>query len=118
MSIVGPRPLLVRYLDRYNEEQHHRHDVRPGLTGYRYGFKYDLYAIIAGIPCNNVLYSIQESELVSIQSVVIQVVNIVGILILRATTKEKRKKEKNEQFIFIIFIPSIQRLLGRLSKNN
>ena len=34
MSIVGPRPLLVRYLNRYNEEQHHRHDVRPGLTGY------------------------------------------------------------------------------------
>ena len=34
MSFVGPRPLLVRYLERYNEEQHHRHDVRPGLTGY------------------------------------------------------------------------------------
>lgn len=34
MSVIGPRPLLVRYLDRYNEEQHHRHDVRPGLTGY------------------------------------------------------------------------------------
>lgn len=34
MAIVGPRPLLVRYLDRYNEEQRHRHDVRPGLTGY------------------------------------------------------------------------------------
>ena len=34
MSVVGPRPLLVKYLDRYNEEQHHRHDVRPGLTGY------------------------------------------------------------------------------------
>lgn len=34
MSIVGPRPLLVRYLTRYNEEQRHRHDVRPGLTGY------------------------------------------------------------------------------------
>jgi len=34
MSIVGPRPLLVRYLTRYNEEQMHRHDVRPGLTGY------------------------------------------------------------------------------------
>ena len=33
MSVVGPRPLLVRYLPRYNEEQHHRHDVRPGLTG-------------------------------------------------------------------------------------
>lgn len=34
MSIIGPRPLLVKYLDRYNEEQNHRHDVRPGLTGY------------------------------------------------------------------------------------
>ena len=33
MSIVGPRPLLVEYLPRYSEEQHHRHDVRPGLTG-------------------------------------------------------------------------------------
>ena len=34
MSIVGPRPLLVQYLPLYNEEQRHRHDVRPGLTGY------------------------------------------------------------------------------------
>lgn len=34
MSLVGPRPLLVSYLDRYNEFQRHRHDVRPGLTGY------------------------------------------------------------------------------------
>ena len=33
MSIVGPRPLLVRYLPRYNAEQRRRHDVRPGLTG-------------------------------------------------------------------------------------
>lgn len=34
MSVVGPRPLLVEYLPRYNEEQKHRHDVRPGLSGY------------------------------------------------------------------------------------
>lgn len=34
MSIVGPRPLLVKYLPLYNEEQKHRHDVRPGLTGW------------------------------------------------------------------------------------
>lgn len=34
MSIVGPRPLLVRYLPRYNERQRRRHEVRPGLTGY------------------------------------------------------------------------------------
>lgn len=33
LSIIGPRPLLVEYLDRYSEEQMHRHDVRPGLTG-------------------------------------------------------------------------------------
>lgn len=33
MSIVGPRPLLVKYLPLYNKEQRHRHDVRPGLTG-------------------------------------------------------------------------------------
>ena len=34
MSIVGPRPLLVRYLERYNDFQRRRHEVRPGLTGY------------------------------------------------------------------------------------
>ena len=34
MSIVGPRPLLVKYLPRYNQEQKRRHDVLPGLTGY------------------------------------------------------------------------------------
>ena len=34
MSIVGPRPLLVRYLPFYTEEERKRHSVRPGLTGY------------------------------------------------------------------------------------
>ena len=33
MSLVGPRPLLIEYLPYYTEEEHHRHDVRPGLTG-------------------------------------------------------------------------------------
>jgi undecaprenyl phosphate N,N'-diacetylbacillosamine 1-phosphate transferase len=33
MSIIGPRPLFVLYLERYNETQRRRHDVRPGLTG-------------------------------------------------------------------------------------
>lgn len=33
MSLVGPRPLLVSYLDLYTEEEKHRHDIRPGLTG-------------------------------------------------------------------------------------
>ena len=31
---MGPRPLLVKYLPYYTEEEHHRHDVRPGLTGW------------------------------------------------------------------------------------
>ena len=34
MSVIGPRPLLVRYLPRYNAEQRRRHEVRPGLSGY------------------------------------------------------------------------------------
>ncbi len=33
MAIVGPRPLLIRYLPYYTEEERHRHNVRPGLTG-------------------------------------------------------------------------------------
>ncbi len=53
MSIIGPRPLLVQYLPYYTKEEHHRHDVRPGLTGWAQAngrnsltwedkFKYDL----------------------------------------------------------------------------
>jgi sugar transferase EpsL len=34
MSLVGPRPLLMRYLDRYTAEQQRRHEVRPGMTGW------------------------------------------------------------------------------------
>ena len=34
MSVVGPRPLLVQYLPLYSAKQRHRHDVRPGLSGY------------------------------------------------------------------------------------
>jgi sugar transferase EpsL len=34
MSLVGPRPLLMEYLDRYSSEQARRHDVRPGITGW------------------------------------------------------------------------------------
>lgn len=34
MSLIGPRPLLVNYLPLYDEEQRHRHDVRPGMTGW------------------------------------------------------------------------------------
>ncbi|QVK20629.1 sugar transferase [Mycoplasmatota bacterium] len=56
MSLVGPRPLLVKYLPLYNEEQFKRHNVRPGITGYSQvngrnsitwedRFKHDLYYV-------------------------------------------------------------------------
>lgn len=56
MSLIGPRPLLVRYLPYYTEEERHRHDVRPGLTGLAQvngrnalgredRFRYDLYYV-------------------------------------------------------------------------
>ena len=34
MSFIGPRPLLVKYLPYYTKKEHHRHDIRPGLTGW------------------------------------------------------------------------------------
>ncbi|MCF6247901.1 MAG: sugar transferase [Desulfobacula sp.] len=34
MSLVGPRPLLIQYLERYNSEQARRHEVKPGITGW------------------------------------------------------------------------------------
>jgi len=34
MSVIGPRPLLIRYLSRYNETQKQRHDIKPGITGW------------------------------------------------------------------------------------
>lgn len=34
MSLVGPRPLLMEYLARYDDDQHRRHDVKPGITGW------------------------------------------------------------------------------------
>lgn len=56
MSLIGPRPLLVKYLPLYNEVQKHRHDVRPGLTGWaqvngrnaitwEQRFSYDVYYV-------------------------------------------------------------------------
>lgn len=76
MSIVGPRPLLMRYLDRYTPEQARRHDVKPGLTGWaqvngrndltwEQKFKYDVWYVdhqslwldlkIIGMTASNVL---------------------------------------------------------------
>lgn len=56
MAFIGPRPLLVKYLPLYSEEQHHRHDVSPGMSGWAQvngrnniswskKFEYDLYYV-------------------------------------------------------------------------
>ena len=56
MAFIGPRPLLVQYLPLYNDEQHHRHDVTPGMSGWAQvngrnniswakKFEYDLYYV-------------------------------------------------------------------------
>lgn len=56
MAFIGPRPLLVQYLPLYNEEQHHRHDVIPGMSGWAQvngrnniswtkKFEYDVYYV-------------------------------------------------------------------------
>jgi len=56
MAFIGPRPLLVKYLPLYSEEQHHRHDVTPGMSGWAQvngrnniswtkKFEYDVYYV-------------------------------------------------------------------------
>ena len=56
MAFIGPRPLLVQYLPLYSEEQHHRHDVSPGMSGWaqvhgrnniswKQKFEYDVYYV-------------------------------------------------------------------------
>ena len=56
MAFIGPRPLLVQYLSLYSEEQHHRHDVTPGMSGWAQvngrnniswtkKFEYDVYYV-------------------------------------------------------------------------
>ena len=77
MSLVGPRPLLIEYLPLYNEEQRHRHDIRPGLTGYaqvngrndldwKTRFEFDVYYV------NNISFKLDLKILLKTIKVVIK----------------------------------------------
>ena len=99
MAIVGPRPLVVQYLPYYTDEERHRHDVRPGLTGLaqvsgrnllkweeklrkdveyveRYNFLYDLKIILKTI--KNVLLKkdVISSEEININGYIVRPLNI------------------------------------------
>ena len=99
MAIVGPRPLVVQYLPYYTDEERHRHDVRPGLTGLaqvsgrnllkweeklrkdveyveRYNFLYDLKIILETI--KNVLLKkdVISSEEININGYIVRPLNI------------------------------------------
>lgn len=99
MSIVGPRPLLVRYLPYYTEEERHRHDVRPGLTGlaqvngrsfisWEEIFAYDLYYI---------------SDISFLKDLKI-ILNTIGKVLGRKNIADMSlaKKERNDQFSFAV----------------
>lgn len=100
MSIVGPRPLLVEYLKLYNEEQKHRHDVRPGLTGlaqisgrnsisWDKKFKEDIFYI------NNITFIM---DIKIIFKTIIKVFKREGISQINNATMEKFKGNKENDY--------------------
>lgn len=99
MSIVGPRPLVVEYLPYYTEEEKHRHDVRPGLTGLaqvsgrnllrweeklekdieyvkKYDFSYDLKIILMTIKKVLLRKDVISSEEININGYTVRPLNI------------------------------------------
>lgn len=96
MSVIGPRPLLVEYLPYYTEEEMHRHDVRPGLSGlaqingrntmkWEEKFKYDLEYV------NNISF---VNDLKIIFKTVLRVVKPTDILVGEQQVEGNLKKER------------------------
>lgn len=97
MSIVGPRPLLVEYLPLYNDVQQHRHDVRPGITGWaqvngrnaiswKQKFEYDIWYV------NNISFLL---DLKILLRTVKNVVRSEGISSATSVTMEKFTGKEN-----------------------
>ena len=101
MSIVGPRPLLVKYLPYYTAEERHRHDVRPGLTGWAQvngrntlsweeKFRYDVF------------YVEHVSFALDLKTVILTVINVLrreGISSETAATMEEFHGSKEETYV-------------------
>lgn len=91
MSIVGPRPLLVEYLELYNTEQRRRHEVRPGLSGYaqingRNSLSWNDKFKLDGIYVNNVTF---RHDIGIILKTLIKVLKREGISSSNSVTMEK-----------------------------
>ncbi len=93
MSFIGPRPLLVKYLSRYNEKQRKRHLVKPGLTGYaqingRNAISWDLKFTLDNYYVDNLFFTLDLKILIY---TVIKVINREGISSTSVDTMEEFK---------------------------
>jgi lipopolysaccharide/colanic/teichoic acid biosynthesis glycosyltransferase len=97
MSIVGPRPLLIEYLNLYNAEQRKRHEVRPGLSGYaqvngRNALSWEDKFKLDVVYVNNVSF---QRDIVIILKTIIKVVKREGISSSNSVTMEKFNGNSN-----------------------
>lgn len=97
MSIVGPRPLLIEYLDLYNTEQRKRHEVRPGLSGYaqingRNALSWEDKFKLDVVYVNNVTF---RHDIAIILKTIVKVIKRDGISSSNSVTMEKFKGNSN-----------------------
>ena len=102
MALIGPRPLLVRYLPWYTKEERHRHDVRPGITGWaqchgRNAITWDEKLAMDVWYVNNISIKTDISViLITIKSVLLrESIEVAGVEALDVFRMKQEKKENN-----------------------
>ena len=102
MALIGPRPLLVRYLPWYTKEERHRHDVRPGITGWaqchgRNAITWDEKLAMDVWYVNNISIKTDISViLITIKSVLLrESIEVAGVEALDVFRMKQDKKENN-----------------------